>query len=267
MDHLEELEHRSIYLIREAYHRFDPLGCLWSMGKDSTVLLHLVRKAFLGKFPFPVLHLDTGYKLAGIYRFRDRIAAEWGVPLVVVKNEAALAAGMGPDSAGRLACCTALKTEALKGALAEHGFRAVLLGIRRDEHGVRAKERYVSPRTADFTWDAGRQTAELWDLYARRESEEAHLRVHPLLHFTEADVWRYVRRERLPVCDLYFAKGGRRYRSIGCEPCCEPVASNAATVDDIIREIGEGRSEERDGRAQDKENARAMEQLRALGYM
>ncbi len=267
MDHLQELEHRSVYLIREAYRRFRPLGCLWSMGKDSTVLLHLIRKAFLGTFPFPVLHLDTGYKLEGIYAFRERIAKEWGVPLRIVKNEAALAAGMGPESPGRLECCTALKTETLKRALAEYGFRAVLLGLRRDEHGVRAKERYFSPRTADFAWDAGRQTAELWDLYARREDEGTHIRIHPLLHFTEVDVWRYIRRERLPICDLYFAKNGMRYRSIGCTPCCEPIPSGAATLDDIIREIAEGRGEERGGRAQDKESLRAMEQLRALGYM
>jgi len=267
MDHLEKLEHRSVYVIREAYRRFKPLGVLWSMGKDSTVLLYLIRKAFLGTIPFPVLHIDTGYKLKGIYEFRDRIAREWNVPLEVVRNEEAIREGVGPESSGRLECCTRLKTEALKSALARHGFRAVLLGIRRDEHGVRAKERYFSPRRPDFTWDSASQPAELWDLYVRREEEGSHLRVHPLLHFTELDVWRYVEREKLPVCRLYFASGGKRYRSIGCAPCCEPVPSEARTVARIVEELRSGREEERAGRAQDKENARAMEQLRALGYM
>jgi sulfate adenylyltransferase subunit 2 len=267
MDSLEDLETRSICIIREAFHRFQPLGFLWSMGKDSTVLLHLIRKAFLGRFPFPAVHLDTGYKLPAIYEFRDRLAAAWNVPLLVVRPEAALKAGVGPETSGRLACCTQLKTEALKQCLAARGFRAIILGIRRDEHGVRAKERYFSLRLSDFTWNAERQPAELWDLYVRRAREGAHVRIHPLLHFTEIDIWRYIERESLPVCDLYFSRGGKRYRSIGCAPCCEPVSSTASTVAQIIEELVEGNDEERGGRAQDKEAVRAMEQLRALGYM
>lgn len=265
--HLKELEYKSIYIIREAYHRFKPLGCLWSMGKDSTVLLYLVRKAFLGTFPFPVLHIDTGCKLAGIYAFREKLAKEWQVPLTVIRNDEAIQAGVNPQNNSRLECCTQLKTNTLKNAIAAEGFRCMLLGIRRDEHGVRAKERYFSPRQSDFSWQPENQSAELWDLYARREAEETHLRVHPLLHFTERDVWSYIAQENLPVCGLYFSEGGKRYRSIGCKPCCEPVPSDAANVDAIIKEIESSRGEERDGRAQDKENARAMEQLRALGYM
>lgn len=267
MDYLDELESRSIYVIREAYYRFKRLAVLWSVGKDSTTLVWLCRKAFLGRVPFPVVHIDTGHKFPAIYRFRDRYAEAWGLDLIVASNEAARAAGVGPQTRSKLDCCTALKTEALRQAIGEHGFDAILLGIRRDEHGIRAKERYFSPRDGGFRWDYLHQPVELWDQYASRAGDGRHLRVHPLLHMSELDVWRYVRREGLPVVELYFAREGRRYRSIGCEPCCAPVASEAGTVDEIIAELARSAVSERSGRAQDKEDAYTMQTLRALGYM
>ncbi len=267
MDHLDELESQSIYMIREAYKQFKDIAALWSIGKDSTTLVHLCRKAFYGKIPFPVMHIDTGYKFDEIYDFRDRYADEWGLKLLVAQNEGALDNGMGPDCNDKLECCTALKTQALKDAIAEHGFKALLLGIRRDEHGIRSKERYFSPRDRNFEWDYKDQPPELWDQYKNRQEGEEHIRVHPLLQWTELDVWRYVQRENLPVVDLYFAKNGRRYRSIGCDPCCSPVESEADTVDKIVEELKTTDVSERSGRAQDKERAYMMQKLRSLGYM
>ncbi|HUT36213.1 MAG TPA: sulfate adenylyltransferase subunit CysD [Planctomycetota bacterium] len=267
MDDLDRLESQSVHVIREAYVRFRRLGVLWSVGKDSTTLLWLCRKAFLGHVPLPVIHIDTGYKFLEMYSFRDRLAREWGLNLVVASNEAARAAGVGPGKGSKLACCTALKTDALKVALRDLGLDAILLGIRRDEHGIRAKERYFSPRDSGFKWDYQNQPAELWDQYASRADEGRHLRIHPLLHMTELDVWRYVRREGLPINPLYFARNGKRYRSLGCVTCCQPVESVAANVDEIIEELRTSNVSERSGRAQDKEDAYTMQKLRALGYM
>ena len=266
MDTLSWMESESLYVIREAFHRYTRVGMLWSMGKDSTALLWMVRKAFFGEVPFPVVHIDTSYKFPEIYAFRDKLAAEWGLDLRIARNEQALADGMGPKKIDKFSCCNALKTTALKLAIADLKLEALLLGIRRDEHGVRAKERYFSPRSQDFTWNVGGQPPELWDLYATVD-EAAHDRIHPLLHMTELDIWRYVRREGVPVNPLYLAKGGTRYRSIGCSPCCQPIPSNAATVDEIITELEASREPERAGRAQDKENAFTMQKLRSLGYM
>jgi len=267
MDRLDELESRSIYVIREAYAHFRKLALLWSIGKDSTTLLWLARKAFFGRLPIPVLHIDTGYKFPEIYEFRDRYAKEWNLQLVIGRNEEAIAAGIGPETGSKLACCTALKTEALKRAIAEHGFQALLLGIRRDEHGIRAKERYFSPRDAQFQWDYRNQPPELWDQFKSRSEDRTHLRVHPMLHWTEYDIWRYIQREGIPVCPLYFARGGKRYRSIGCAPCCSPIDSDADTIDKIVEELRTTTTAERAGRAQDKEEAYTMQKLRALGYM
>ena len=156
---------------------------------------------------------------------------------------------------------------ALQQAVRIHGFDALLLGIRRDEHGVRAKERVFSPRDEQFRWDYENQPAELWNQYRVHARAEEHVRVHPLLGWTERDVWSYVLREGMPVNPLYFSKDGRRYRSLGCMPCTVPVASNAATVEQIVQELATSDTSERAGRAQDKENAYTMQKLRALGYM
>ena len=265
MDYLESLESRSIFIIREAYKQFKKIAMLWSIGKDSTCLLWLIRKAFYGRIPFPVIHIDTGYKFPEIIHWRDKYAKEWNLNLIIARNENAIASGIGPKN--KIRCCSALKTEALKGAIRKHGFNALFLGIRRDEHGVRAKERVFSPRNQDFQWDYKNQPAELWDFYKTKMEEEEHIRVHPLLHWREIEIWEYIKRENIPVIPLYFAKNGKRYRSIGCKPCCKPIDSNAADIDAIIEELKTTKIGERAGRAQDKEDAHAMQKLRALGYM
>lgn len=267
MDHLEGLESQTIYIIREAYKQFKDIAVLWSIGKDSTTLVHLVRKSFFGKVPFPVVHIDTGYKFREIYEFRDHWAKEWNLKLIVGRNEEAIASRMQPSKGNKLNCCSQLKTEALKQTMDRYGFKAILLGIRRDEHGIRAKERVFSPRNRLFEWDYKNQPAELWDQFKNRQEGEEHIRVHPMLHWTELDIWRYIQREKLPIVNLYFSKGGKRYRSIGCETCCNPVNSNADTVDKIVEELRTSRVAERSGRAQDKESAYIMQKLRSLGYM
>ena len=265
-DRLKSLENRSIYILREAYAEFERPAVLWSTGKDSTTVLHLCRKAFFGKIPFPVIHIDTGRKFREMYEFRDKLAKEWNLNLIIARNEEALKAGMGPEK-GKLECCTALKTQALMKCIAEHGFDALILAIRRDEHGVRAKERTYSPRDQHFHWDYREQPLEVWDYFQRATGEGTHTRVHPILHWRELDVWEFIKKERIPVNPLYFAKNGKRYRSLGCEPCTSPIESNAATIDEIVEELRRTKTAERAGRAQDKEKAFMMMKLRALGYM
>lgn len=267
MDYLDELESKSIYVIREAYRRFERIAMLWSVGKDSTTMLWLCRKAFFGHVPFPVVHIDTGYKFPEMYRFRDELAARWGLSVIVATNRAARAAGVGPHQGSKLACCTALKTEALRQVIREHDLQAVLLGIRRDEHGIRAKERFFSPRDEGFKWNYQDQPPELWDQYKSQAEERTHMRVHPLLGWTEVDIWKYLRRENVPITDLYFSRNGKRYRSIGCTTCCSPIDSDASNIDELIYELEHTTTSERAGRAQDKENVYTMQKLRALGYM
>jgi len=266
MKHLDKLENQSIFIIREAYSQLRNVAMLWSIGKDSTTLLWLIRKAFFGKIPFPVVHIDTTHKFKEIYQFRDEYAKQWQLRLIVAKNQAALGRGVRPDK-GKFECCTELKTNALKKAIDEHKFKALYLGIRRDEHGIRAKERVFSPRDEDFEWEYRNQPPELWDQYKTKAKEEEHLRIHPLLGWREVDVWEYILRERIPIVELYFAKNGRRYRSIGCECCCKPVESEADTIEKIVEELRTTKISERSGRAQDKEQAYMMQKLRSLGYM
>ena len=265
MDKLSELESQSIAIIREANYHFKNLALLWSIGKDSTTLLWLCRKAFFGKIPFKTLHIDTSFKFQEIYDFRDQYAKEWDLDLAVTTNQEALDRGISRDS--KLECCNELKTNALKIAIDEFKFDGLLLGIRRDEHGIRAKERYFSPRDENFKWNYENQPPELWDQYNSQASKETHVRIHPLLHWTEKDIWEYVKRENMPYVDLYCAKGNKRFRSIGCECCCSPVDSEAVTIDEIITELETTNIGEREGRAQDKEDANTMQKLRALGYM
>ena len=269
--HLNELEAKSIYIIREAYRKFkDKLAVLVSWGKDSVTMLYLVRKAFFGKVPIPVVHIDTSYKMKEIYEFRERLTKEWNLNLIIAKNEEALKQGMGPEK-GRFVCCTALKTEALKQAIRKYGFKALLVAIRRDEHAIRSKERYFSPRDKDFKWDYLHQPPELWEQFnVELDETQTHFRVHPMLHWREIDVWLYIKREKIPFNPLYLSgtrKEGYRYRSLGCEPCCVPIPSNAKTIDEIIEELQTTKLAERAGRVQDKERAYMMAKLRALGYM
>lgn len=266
MNYLDALESQSLYIFREAFNKIDKLAMLWSIGKDSNVLLWLARKAFLGHVPFPLVHIDTSYKMPEMIAFRDRMAKEWNLNLIVGQNKAALAAGMGPEK-GRVVCCGALKTEGLKQTIAAQGFTGVFAGIRRDEEGTRAKERVFSPRGEHAEWDFRDQPPEFWDQFKTDFAPGTHLRIHPILHWTELDIWRYIRRENIPVVDLYFAKDGRRYRSLGCAPCTGTVASTAATIDDIIAELETTKISERSGRAQDKESEDAFERLRVEGYM
>ena len=266
MNHLDALESQSMYIFREAFQSLDKLAMLWSVGKDSNVLLWLARKAFLGHVPFPVVHVDTSYKIPEMITFRDRVAKEWGLDLIVGQNTKALEAGMGPEK-GKVICCSALKTEGLKATLAEHGFTGVFAGIRRDEEGTRSKERVFSPRGENAEWDFRNQPPEFWDQFKTEFAPGTHLRIHPLLHWTEIDVWRYIQREEIPVLDLYFSKNGKRYRSLGCAPCTAPVESEASTLDEIITELETTRVSERSGRAQDQETEDAFERLRVEGYM
>lgn len=266
MDYLAELENRSIYIIREAYSRFKNIALLWSIGKDSTTLLWITRKAFFGQIPFPIIHIDTGFKFREIYEFRNQYSRKWGLNLLISKNDPSLKNGMGPQ-VGKFECCNALKTEALKMTISKYNFKALLLAIRRDEHGIRAKERYFSPRDIDFKWNYQNQPTELWNLYKSQVEQEMHFRIHPMLHWTELDIWRYIQKEKIPTTHLYFAKNNKRYRSIGCRICCEPVNSRANKISKIIRELKSTRVAERSGRAQDKEDAYNMQKLRSLGYM
>jgi len=266
LSHLDQLESKSIFIMREAKAKFRKLAMLWSIGKDSTTMLWLAKKAFFGKVPFPVVYIDTGKHFQEMYDFRDECVKKWGLNLIVSKNEEADKLGIGPKD--KIKCCGMRKTDALKQTMKEYKFDALLLGIRRDEHGIRAKERIFSPRNQDHQWDYKNQTPELWDQYKTQKDTEQHLRIHPILHWTEVDIWKYTRRENLPVNPLYFAnKDNKRYRSLGCEPCTTPVDSKATTIDQIIREVETSKIAERAGRAQDKEEANAMQNLRALGYM
>jgi sulfate adenylyltransferase subunit 2 len=267
-EYLEALESKSVYIIREAYWKYrGKLALLWSIGKDSTTLLHLTRKAFFGKIPFPVIHLDTTFKFREIYEFRDRIAKEYAINLIIAKNELALK-NKAALKKSTFECCDSLKTEALKQTAKKYHFKAFLLAIRRDEHSIRAKERVFSPRDGNFEWDYRNPSLEMWSEYSDAHAAGSnHLRVHPLLGWREIDVWRYIKKEKIPVVGLYFAKNGKRYRSIGCQRCCQPVPSSASDIDRIIDELLGTKIAERSGRDQDKEKAYMMQKLRSLGYM
>lgn len=267
---MDSLEAESIYLLRETYRAFPRMAMLWSVGKDSTVLLWLARKAFLGRVPFPLIHVDTSYKIPEMIAWRDRIVRDWALDLIVARNDHALTARQTyPDAAAtRVECCTRLKTDAVQQVIQAREFQAVVVGVRRDEDATRAKERYVSPRGRDRQWDVSNQPPEFWDQFRTTAPQGGHMRVHPLLHWTELDIWRYIQREAIPVVPLYFDDGhGRRYRSLGCAPCTATIASNARTVADVIRELEDTRVTERSLRAQDLESEDAFERLRRDGYM
>ena len=257
---LHKIEEKSIFILREAHSRFKNMAALWSMGKDSTAMLALTRKAFLGKIPFPVIHIDNGIDFPESYAFREYLTKKWNMKLIVAPSEI-------KEEISGFACCGANKTVALKKTMAEYGFDALIVSIRRDEHGIRAKERYFSPRDKNFKWDYKNQPAELWNNYASKITGTQHLRIHPLLDWNEVDIWNFLKKEKVPMNPLYFANNGYRYRSLGCTHCTVPLKSNADTIDKIIGELRETKVEERSGRQQDKEKEYIMEKLRALGYM
>jgi sulfate adenylyltransferase subunit 2 len=293
MHHLDRLENLSIHILREAYSEFPHLCMLWSIGKDSTVLLWLARKAFFGHVPFPLVHVDTSYKIPEMIEFRDRLAKAWKLDMIYGQNRQALEAGstfpLGKVS--RLECCRLLKTEALKNTIngawpryrLNHAsgqyeeesnaepFTGVILGIRADEEGSRSKERYFSARGMENQWDLADQPPEFWNQYKTDFSPGTHVRIHPLLDWCESDVWEYIEKEKIPVVSLYFSPGtGIRYRSLGCGACTQPVESTATTPAEIVEELKTGkfsRVAERAGRAQDLEDGGGLEQLRRNGYM
>ena len=264
MERLKELEAHSIYILREAYNKIDPLAMLWSLGKDSNVMIWLARKAFFGHVPFPAVHVDTGKKFKEMYEFRERYAAEWGLDLLLFDCPPVEEVDPDLPPAARSA---ARKTVGLKRAIEAKGFKGVIAGIRRDEQATRAKERVFSPRDLTGQWDFRDQTPEFWDQYKTDFPPGTHIRIHPLLHWTELDIWRYIEREGIPVVSLYFAKDGKRYRTLGCAPCTAPIDSNATTIREIIEELETTTTSERSGRKQDLESEDAFERLRLDGYM
>jgi len=264
MQRLDDLEAQSIYILREAYHGIEPLAMLWSLGKDSNVMVWLARKAFFGRLPFPLMHVDTGKKFKEMYAFRERYAAEWGMQLLIEDCPPLETIDASLPPAARAA---ARKTEGLRAAIARHGLKGVIAGIRRDEQATRAKERVFSPRDEAGQWNFRDQPPEFWDQFKTDFPPDTHLRIHPLLHWTEIDIWRYIEREAIPVVPLYFARDGKRYRSLGDEDITSPVESKASTVAEIIAELQTTKTAERAGRAMDHEREDAFERLRAEGYM
>ena len=264
MDRLDELESQSVFIFREAFARLKRIAILWSLGKDSNVMIWLARKAFFGRVPCPVMHVDTGKKFPEMYAFRERYAKEWQLDLVVEQCPPIEAVDPTLPPAARSA---ARKTEGLKLALAKHGFDGLIAGIRRDEEATRAKERVFSPRGTEGGWDVRDQPPEFWDQFNASPPPGAHLRIHPILHWTEADIWKYSRREKIPIIPLYLSQNGKRYRSLGDADITSPVASSAATIDEIVEEVEATKVPERAGRAMDHESEDAFERLRTAGYL
>ena len=264
MDLLDELEARSIAILREAYFRVQPLCMLWSMGKDSTALLWLARKAFFGDVPFPVVLLDTEMELPEVYAFRDEIARDWKLDYT---NEPCPPESSIDPTLQPATRAAARKTAGLRALVLRERYRGVIVGIRRDEQSMRAKERVFSPRLADGGWDLKHQPPELWDVYHTDIPDGQHLRIHPLLDWTEIDIWRYTLRESIPIVPLYLARDGKRYRSLGEKNITVPIVSNAASIDEIIAELATTRQPERAGRVMDHESEDAFEKLRTGGYM
>jgi sulfate adenylyltransferase subunit 2 len=296
LGHLDRLESESIHIIREVAAEFRNPVMLYSIGKDSAVMLHLAMKAFApGKLPFPLMHVDTTWKFREMITFRDETAARLGLDLIVHINEEGVARGVGPISHGSKVHTDVMKTEALKQALDKHGFDAAFGGARRDEEKSRAKERVFSFRSKSQRWDPKDQRPELWNLYNTRIAPGESVRVFPLSNWTELDVWQYIHRENIPIVPLYFAaerpvvtrdgvlvmldddrlplEPGEepevmrvRFRTLGCYPLTGAVKSDAASVPDIILELLQSRTSERQGRVIDKDQIGSMEKKKQEGY-
>jgi sulfate adenylyltransferase subunit 2 len=263
-DNLDWLEAQSIYVLREAYARVKRLGLLWSIGKDSSVLIWLCKKAFLGRVPFPAIHLDTGLEFPETYAFRDQYAREWQLDLIADACPPIEAVDPSLPPASRLA---ARKTLGLQQAVDRYNFGGLVAGIRRDEQATRAKERVFSPRAGDGQWNFRDQPPEFWGLFQAEYPAGTHVRIHPLLNWTEVDIWRYIARESIPVVPLYFSQDGKRYRSLGEIGITDPIASDAADLDSIIAELEATRTPERAGRVMDHDSEDAFERLRVGGYL
>jgi len=295
LDHLGALESESIYILREAVAEFSRPVMLYSIGKDSSVMLRLAQKAFYpGKIPFPLLHIDTSYKFPEMIEFRESYARQIGAELIVHKNQKALEFGANPFALGTQKCCGLLKTKSLLDALAEGGFNAAFGGARRDEEKSRSKERIYSFRDSFGQWDPKNQRPELWNLFNSRLNKGESIRVFPLSNWTELDIWLYIHAEKIPIVPLYFAKerdvvlrgeaivvidhpsqllpGEKthrlkvRMRSLGCVPCTGAIRSDAQTVPEIIEEMVSFRRSERENRAIDHDEEGSMELKKREGY-
>lgn len=296
LTHLEALEAESMHVIREVAATFDNPVMLYSLGKDSAVMLHLAKKAFYpGRLPFPLLHIDTTWKFRDMYAYRDRISADPDIDLIVHVNAEGVAQGVSPMSHGSAVHTDIMKTQALKQALSEHGFDAAFGGARRDEERSRAKERMFSFRDRQHRWDPKNQRPELWNIYNGRVHPGESIRVFPLSNWTELDVWQYIDLEGIEVVPLYLAadrpvveRDGLtimvdderlplapgeqpetrciRFRTLGCYPLTGAVESDATTLPEVIREMLLARSSERQGRAIDKDASASMEQKKQQGY-
>jgi len=296
LTHLQRLEAESIHILREVAAECERPVMLYSIGKDSAVMLHLAAKAFYpGKPPFPLLHVDTTWKFRAMYELRDTIAAQLGFDLLVHKNPDALARGINPFDHGSALHTDLWKTEGLKQALAQYGFDAAFGGARRDEEKSRAKERVFSFRSAEQRWDPKDQRPELWKLYNTRKHPGESLRVFPISNWTELDVWQYIHLENIPIVPLYFAaerpvverdgslimvdddrfrlRPGEvpqmrsvRFRTLGCYPLTGAVESTAATLPEVIQEMLLTTTSERQGRVIDHDQSASMEKKKQEGY-
>ncbi len=294
--HLDVLEDESIHIFREVAAEYQKPVLLYSIGKDSSVLLHLASKAFApAPIPFPMLHVDTGYKFPLMIKFRDQMAQHYKMELIVARNEKAIAEGMNPLDWGTDACCGALKTRPLLDTLKSHKFDAAIGGARRDEEKSRAKERLFSFRDVHGQWDPRNQRPELWKLWNGRLKEGESVRVFPLSNWTERDVWSYIQREDIPLVPLYYAKqrqvvekngqwlpvdehaiGQRltgakktatcRFRTLGCVPCTGASLSNAKTLSEVVEEVVQAKTSERGQRLIDQGSDDAMERKKREGY-
>ena len=295
LSHLRALEAESIHILREAVAEFARPVMLYSIGKDSSVMLRLAQKAFFpGKIPFPLLHIDTSYKFPEMIEFRDTYTREIGAELIVHKNQAALDAGANPFSLGTQKCCGLLKTKSLLDALAEGGYDAAFGGGRRDEEKSRAKERIYSFRDPLGQWDPKNQRPELWNIFNSRINKGESIRVFPLSNWTELDIWLYIQAENILIVPLYFAKEREvvlrngsivlihsakellpgektvqvkcRMRSLGCVPCTGAIRSEADSLGKIVQEMISFRRSERENRAIDHDEEGSMELKKREGY-
>jgi sulfate adenylyltransferase subunit 2 len=296
LSHLERLEAESIYIMRDAVAQTEKPVMLYSIGKDSSVMLHLALKAFYpSKPPFPLLHVDTTWKFREMYEFRDRTAKEHGLELLVHVNREGLERGINPFTHGSAVHTDVMKTESLKQALELYGFDAAFGGARRDEERSRAKERVFSFRSAQHRWDPKSQRPELWRLYNARKRRGESVRVFPLSNWTELDVWLYIYAHQIPIVPLYLSKprpvverdgtlimvdddrmplapGERpvrkqvRFRTLGCYPLTGAIESSAGTLEDVIKEMMMTRTSERQGRVIDHDGGASMERKKQEGY-